>query len=466
MQASKATRRGTSSSSSAVVARLLLSFVALAMLLFDAASFLARPAASPFARGGVLRAAAAAAAAAALGGAASGGGATSGNASADAAWAALVRFREWDGLARSDARLCSNAQRGFVPRPLDADLPLGAGGCPASPGYETGPTPAWRTLAGKMMDVDCLYAGSPSASRLYPALPAPGASVYLVFAMASREDEAPPAARVRLALAAHTLRSLRAQFGARIEITLVELFRDFAEPRRAGELEALFGRGTINTVISGVRSQGQDWAMYQEGLQAAWHRLARFEWVVVMNDVMVGPLAPLEAYLAQADRRGARLLLASNWGGCCMRGFFLAFSRAHVASDSFRRFWQRASFPCGKLGPMFVGEASLSQAPLWWGASCATATQHPLSKTDELAVMMASGSPFLYRAGLVRAFTGADAALAGAGWGGAGSGERVVAADGNVTDLGALFAFLELNERGGGIEPHIEDCGKFTVYDK
>ena len=212
------------------------------------------------------------------------------------------------------------------------------------------------------------------------------------------------------------------------------------------ELEALFGRGTVNSVVSGVRSQGQDWAMYQEGLQAAWHRLDAFEWVVVMNDVMVGPLAPLERYLALAQAQGAGVYVASNWGGCCMRGFFLAFSRAHVASESFRHFWQRASFPCGKLGAMFVGESSLSQAPLWWGRSCATSTQHPLSKTDELAVMVSSRSPFLYRAGLVRAFTRAE--------------------DGNVTDLAALVAFLDFHERLGEYEVHVEKCGSYAVYDK
>ena len=445
--AASASRRPNSgaapSSLGARGARAAVAFVAFGLLMGDAASFLARPASPPPPRGASssFRAAAAAAAEAAAP-LRSGGAASTAD---EAAWAARVRFREWDGIARSDPRLCANAQRAFLPRPLEEDLPLGERGCPASPGYETGPTPSWRTLAGKMMAVDCLYAGSPSASRLFPQLPSPAATIYVVFAMASRDDEPPAAAAVRLALAAHTLRRLRAQLGARVEITLVELFRDFAEPRRAGELEAVFGRGTLNSVISGVRSQGQDWAMYQEGLQAAWHRLAQFEWVVVMNDVMVGPLAPLESYLALAGARGARVYLASNWGGCCMRGFFLAFSRAHVASESFRSFWQRASFPCGKLGPMFVGEASLSQAPLWWGASCATSTQHPLSKTDELAVMAASGSPFLYRAGLVRAYT--DAAT-------------------NETDLGAILTLLDFIERGGGIEPHVEDCGRYAVYDK
>ena len=185
--------------------------------------------------------------------------------------------------------------------------------------------------------------------------------------------------------------------------------------------------------------------MYQEGLQAAWHRLAQFEWVIVMNDVMVGPLAPLEQYLSRAAARGAGVFLTSNWGGCCMRGFFVAFSRARVASESFRHFWQRASFPCGKLGPMFVGEASLSQAPLWWGRSCATATQHPLSKTDDLATMVASGSPFVYRAGLVRAFTDEQT---------------------NVTDLGAALALLDFHERGGAFEVQVHDCGAFAVYDK
>ena len=63
--------------------------------------------------------------------------------------------------------------------------------------------------------------------------------------------------------------------------------------------------------------------------------------------------------------------------------------------------------------------------------------------------MVKSRSPFLYRAGLVRAFARAE--------------------DGNATDLPAVLAFLDFHERLGEYEVHVENClagGAYAVYDK
>ena len=348
----------------------------------------------------------------------------------DSDWARRVRFRAWEGLAPDDPRLCVHAQRDILPRPRASD-PLGA--CPDFPDYATGPTPSWRTLGGRLMAVDCLYAGSRSATPHFLRLPSPNASVYLVFVQAGRPGEGAEERRLRLALSGNTLGRLREQFGLALEITLVELFETSLD------FDAIYGAGTVNTAIMGVNAAGQDWAMYQEGIHAVWHRAEQFEWIVVMNDVMVGPVARFDDVLRQAAAGATELYLTSNWGGCCMRGFLLGFHRRLVATAKWRDFWQRVSFPCGKLGAMFVGEAQLSMPPLSWGASCLTSTQHPLSKTDSFAVMLASRSPFLYRTGLVAAFT-----------------------EDNATDLPRLLDFINTHEQ----EPHTEACGGYTIFTK
>ena len=361
---------------------------------------------------------------------------------ADSDWVRRVKVRAWEALDPADARLCAHAQSEIAPRAPPHD-PLGP--CVKSPGFDTAPTPSWRQLGGRLMEVDCLYSGSRSARHLFPTLPSPNASIYLVFAQASPPSEGAEARRVRLALAGNTLRRLRAQFGARIEISLVELF----EPPREG-LDEVYGEGTINSAIVSTQAVGQDWAMYQEGINSIWHRLEQFEWIIVMNDVMAGPVAHFPAVLDRAAESGAGLYLASNWGGCCMRGFLIGFHARLVSTAKWRRFWQRAQFPCGKFGPMFVGEAQLSLPPLSWGDSCATSTQHPLSKTDDLGTMLHTRSPFLYRRGLAAAFTSVE--------GGGIEGRNGSA----VTDVDTMLAFV--NELK--VEPHVEACGSYTIFTK
>ena len=58
--------------------------------------------------------------------------------------------------------------------------------------------------------------------------------------------------------------------------------------------------------------------MYQLAINSVMHRIAQFKWVIVMNDQMVGPFAPLPAVLAAES---ADMYVTSSLPGCCIRGF-------------------------------------------------------------------------------------------------------------------------------------------------
>jgi hypothetical protein len=349
-------------------------------------------------------------------------------------WSRLVYDLDRLKLSSTDPRLCKNAQFHLLPRPAIND-PLGP--CVEPSGYEIGPNPNWRKLGGKLMQIDCLFEKSIFTSRHILTLPSSNASVYLVYAQFTPLVETIEAKRVRLALTVYTLQTLRNQFGLDIEIILVEMNSGI----NVEEIDTLFGIGVINTALLNVNAQGQDWRLYQEGLHFAWHRLDRFEWVIVMNDRMIGPISNFPKVLKKATASGSRLYLTSNWGGCCMRGFLLGFHKTAILSSQWKAFWERISFPCGKLGPMFLGEAQLSLPPLSWGSSCVTSTQYPLSKTDDLGTMLLTKSPFLYRTGVVHAFTNNED---------------------NNTDVDTMLAFISELE----IEPHVEVCGGYTVFVK
>lgn len=337
-------------------------------------------------------------------------------------------------LTSDDPRLCRNAQREILPRSSINDP---NGPCIEPPGYEVGPNPSWRKLGGKLIAIDCLFESSRTIKRHVITLPSPNASVYLVYAQFTPLVESEEARKTRIALTRYTLQGIRAQFGMNgIEITLVEM----NDSLLIEEVDDLFGAGTVNSVLLNVNAIGQDWRLYQEGLHFVWHRLERFDWVIVMNDRMVGPVSNFPKILTQAATSGAGLYLTSNWGGCCMRGFLMGYHAKLVKSTSWRNYWQRISFPCGKLGPIFLGEAQLSVPPLSWGASCVTSTQYPLSKTDDLGTMLLTKSPFVYRTGVVSAFTNED----------------------NVTDTDTMIAFLSEYS----IEPYIENCGAYTIFTK
>jgi len=339
-------------------------------------------------------------------------------------WQRRVAFRSWDGVDPTSPLLCRNAQASILPRsPTIFDR------CPGDPNYGGVGTPGWTTLLPKLLGVACLYSpGSPSERRYFWALPSPAASVFIAFVQAQPVGETLAARKVRKALTRFTLSRLREQFGDTLELMVVELFDVELDEERD------FGLGVVNMASSHLNFEGQDWAMYQLGINSVAHRLAQFRWVIVMNDQMVGPFASLPGELAAAE--SADMYITSSLPGCCIRGFFIAFRSSLVATPGWRTYWERVAFPCEKLGPMFLGEGALNKEPLFW-TNCMTSTLHPLSSTNSLATMTATSSPFLYRKGLVAAFPPQ---------GGDGS-EKIADAD-------ALFSFI----KNYSVNVHVEPC--------
>ena len=360
----------------------------------------------------------------------------------DAAWARAVAFRAWDAVPRDAPALCDNAQRSIRPVP-DGPLQM----CGLNANFSSLYASGWQTIMGDLLRVDCQYAGFAGQRREYFSLPSRNASVYIVFATSapvvdtalsvrrSRPYETPAVRAVRRAHVRWTLARLRVQFGAALELTVVQLDDEPPDEERD------FGRGVVNTLVWNATGEGQDWGMYAEGLHAAWHRLDAFDWVLVMNDQMVGPIAHLPDVLDLA--RGAALWVTSSMTTCCVRGFLLGFSRALVATRSWRDYWMRMHFPCGKWGPMLLGEAGITLSPhTQWQqyGGCATSTRQALGKKFTLAFQRGTASPFLYRWGTEDAFFPALATA---------QGEDEVA-----PGIAALVAYLD----AARIPAHVEDC--------
>ena len=72
--------------------------------------------------------------------------------------------------------------------------------------------------------------------------------------------------------------------------------------------------------------------MYQDGLHAASRNLTAYDWVLVMNDKMLDPVAHLPDTLALASASGAGLWATSSIPNCCIRGFAVGFSRTLTAT--------------------------------------------------------------------------------------------------------------------------------------
>jgi len=309
----------------------------------------------------------------------------------DSTWARRVRYRHFDGHSEDYVGHCDIAQVGIRPVPSPDQF----SSCPA-PEFATVESSGWSSLTDRLLAVPCTFRGSLVQKRHYFNIPSENASVYIVYAQAGPQGETPAARSTRQGLTRWTLQRLRSQFGDSVEITVVDLFEDVIDEN------ASFGRGVVNTVIASTQAEGQDWGMYQEGLHAAWHRLGAFEWVIVMNDLMVGPVGSFPSILRNAAA-GADMYITSSWPGCCVRGFFVGFRRPLVATEAWQNYWQRIHFPCQKIGPMFQGEGALARPPLLW-KNCVASTTHPVSSNDDLAKLLAVKTPFLYRKGLVRGF--------------------------------------------------------------
>jgi hypothetical protein len=339
-------------------------------------------------------------------------------------WQRRVTFRSWDGVNSDSPLLCRNAQASIVPRsPTIFDR------CPGDPNYGGVGTPGWSTLLSKLLEVSCAYSpNSPIERRYFWNTPSPSASVFIVFVQAQPVGETLAARKVRKALTRFTLNRLRDQFGSTLELMVVELFDVELDEERD------FGLGVVNMASSHLNFEGQDWAMYQLGINSISHRLAQFRWVIVMNDQMVGPFASLPGELAAAE--SADMYITSSLPGCCIRGFFIAFRSSLVATPGWKTYWERVAFPCEKLGPMFLGEGALNKEPLSW-TNCVTSTLHPLSSTNSLATMTATSSPFIYRKGLVAAFP-----------------PHASNSPGSITNADALFFFLA----NYSVKVHVEPC--------
>ena len=330
-------------------------------------------------------------------------------------------YQKWKSSINISSNLsCSEVQSKLVPK---SETPFSE--C-TDPNFDVNHKKNYEDLLAKLLETPCYYAGSQMARSHLLSTPSPNSSVYLVFAMAHHPTESVEMRNVRLELASWSLRQFRSQFGSSIEITVVELF----ETETTLDIDSRFGNGTVNFAILGTNAAGQDWGMYQEGINAVWHRREQFDWIIVMNDVMVGPTTSFPEILRQVDNTDADIFVTSNWGGCCIRGFFVGFPRRTIATDTWQRYWQRVAFPCNKIGPMYLGEGVLTRYPVGW-TRCQCSTNHPLSSNDDLGTQIGTNSGFLYRKGLVAAFK---------------NDEQI-----NTT---ALFDFIQTRQ----IRPHVEPC--------
>ena len=236
------------------------------------------------------------------------GGAATRTSDSTTPWGRRVAFRSWDGTEPFSPLLCRNAQSGVLPRSANI-----FDRCTADPAYGNVDAPGWPSLLPKLLGVSCAYSsGSPTERRYAWNEPSPSASVFIAFVQAQPIDESAATRRTRQALTRWTLTRLRAQFGDALELTVVELFDVALDEERD------FGAGVVNSAVSHLNFEGQDWAMYQLAINSVMHRIAQFKWVIVMNDQMVGPFAPLPAVLAAES---ADMYVTSSLPGCCIRGF-------------------------------------------------------------------------------------------------------------------------------------------------
>ena len=325
----------------------------------------------------------------------------------DDAWRREVERAPWEGVARDSPSLCANAQKGLVPA---AKWKFGK--CNEVPGYSN-TDGEWPALPAKLLSVNCSYAPSESTRRYTLNVPSRNASVYIVYATSApivdthipeEPSLLPPPYEsygeryARAATVKHTLGTLRQQFGDALELTVVQLDDTPLDEERD------FGLGVVNTLLTATWKEGQDWGMYQDGLHAVWGRLRTFKWVLVMNDRMLGPVVHLPDTLAQATASGAGLWASSTMPGCCIRGFALGFAPQLVASDSWQSYWERIHFPCGKIGPMLLGEGGITQIHNWHGGhgGCAASSPGTVGKgfTLQMQRERAPTVAFIYSWGL------------------------------------------------------------------
>jgi len=354
-------------------------------------------------------------------------------------WRRFVEFRSWDGIDLKSPKLCINAQTMWPTHPH-------FGAC----GDHVNNFEFWQSLVSEALKVDCVYAGSLTQKRTIFNLPSRNATIYIVFATSApmfntgtgvfnqKPYEKKSVRDARLSLMRWSLGRLRAQFGDSLELTVVQLDDSIID-------EEDFGIGNVNTVISGTMSEGQDWGMYQEGLHAVWHRIEAFDWVIVLNDQMVGPIANFSQVLDLS--KGSGLWTTSAWATCCIRGFAMGFSRSLVKTENWRIYWDRMQFMCAKMGPMYAGEGGVTRFKETQfhriAGGCTTNSRNPIGKGHSLEKQRidAPNSPFIYRWGLENEFYPL--------------GDNQLSDNGILEGSRRAIEYIESLK----IDPHVEECG-------
>jgi hypothetical protein len=321
-------------------------------------------------------------------------------------WEDLVGFRQWHGTERDDPDACSVKMKSFMPK-QDGPFQFCYGD---TNGFNILEGP-WAQLLDKELNTYCVYHSQHTQKQKLLTLPSPEASVYFVFVTSTilsfrpvddipggalENNEWPALKASRWFHLNWTLSRLREQFGERIEITLVAM--DGEEPQEGLHISP----GVVNTVVWNVMDDGQDWKLYQVGLQEAWHRLHRFSWVFVGNDQMVGPNSHFPSVIEHLEK-----VNAGSWFNSAAQGFLLGFSKALVAENRWRLYWSRARWPCATYVHMLMGESLIFKPPLSFqdsksGAWCQS--NHQFGKGAPLTAQKSYAPHFWYRWGLEQMF--------------------------------------------------------------
>lgn len=163
----------------------------------------------------------------------------------------------------------------------------------------------------------------------------------------------------------HVLHQIRSLAAAGMSV----LFVTNAGSLRPAALEAL------KPICAGVmvrRNVGYDFGAWREGLAHLNLPRADTAMVVIANDSVYGPLAPLDEMLTRID-----LDVADVWG-CTdtwqsryhLQSYFMAFSPRVIASEAWRNFWAQVRPTWAKSWLIRLYEVGLTQSLLRAGFTC------------------------------------------------------------------------------------------------
>ncbi|HEX4262058.1 MAG TPA: rhamnan synthesis F family protein [Acetobacteraceae bacterium] len=117
------------------------------------------------------------------------------------------------------------------------------------------------------------------------------------------------------------------------------------------------------------RNIGYDFGAWREGLERLALPRPDTEMVVIANDSVYGPLAPLRTLIDRIDLTEADVWgLTESWQSRYhLQSYFLAFSRAAVESEAWRQFWSEVQPVPSKHWVIRTYEVGLTQALLRGG---------------------------------------------------------------------------------------------------